>query len=171
MTPDRLRSVGRTTALVVAAVLLQVTLMADLGLLGVRPELLLLLIGATALVAGPSKGCIIGFWAGLAYDMFLQTPFGMVALVYTIVGYAAGQTRQVVVDHHGSVRAGLLAGTTAVGVGLHAVVALILDEAAVSVWQVLRIAIVAGFVNGALARPAVRVVDWVLRDDERGSLR
>ncbi len=171
MTPDRLQRFGRTTVLVVVAVLLQVTLVADLSLLGVRPELLLLVIGATALVAGPSKGCIVGFWAGLAYDMFLQTPFGMVALVYSIVGYGAGQARQVVVDHHGSVRAGLLAGTTVVGVVLHASVALLLDEAAVSAGRVLWITIVAGFVNGALARPAARVVAWAVRDDERGVLR
>jgi rod shape-determining protein MreD len=171
VTPDRLQRFGRTTVLVVVAVLLQVTLVADLSLLGVRPELLLLVIGATALVAGPSKGCIVGFWAGLAYDMFLQTPFGMVALVYSIVGYGAGQARQVVVDHHGSVRAGLLAGTTVVGVVLHASVALLLDEAAVSAGRVLWITIVAGFVNGALARPAARVVAWAVRDDERGVLR
>jgi len=168
VTPGWGRALLRAVVVIVSAVLLQVTLMADLGLLGVRPELLLLVVGATALVAGPAKGCVIGFWAGLAYDLFLQTPFGMVALVYTVVGYLAGQTRQVVVDHHGSVRAGLVAGTTVVGVVLHAGVALLLDETAISAWEIIRFAVVAGFVNGALARPAVRVVGWAVRDEERG---
>ena len=36
--------------------------------------------------AGPDRGAVVGFFAGLGYDVFLQTPFGLSALVYCVGG-------------------------------------------------------------------------------------
>jgi rod shape-determining protein MreD len=57
---------------------------------GVHPDLLWLLPITAALADGPETGGIVGFWAGLAFDLVLPTPFGLSALVGCLLGYAVG---------------------------------------------------------------------------------
>jgi rod shape-determining protein MreD len=73
-----------------AALVLQVSLFAELRVLDVTADLMLLLAVAAGLSGGPERGASVGFAAGLGYDLFLSTPFGMSALAYTLVGYGVG---------------------------------------------------------------------------------
>lgn len=45
---------------------------------------------AVAIVGGPEHGAIVGFASGLIIDLYTTTPFGLTALVYTILGYVIG---------------------------------------------------------------------------------
>lgn len=76
--------------LVVVALVLQMAAVADLPVLGAVGDLLLLLTVAVAFVDGPDQGATVGFAAGVAYDLVLDTPFGLSALVYAIVGFLVG---------------------------------------------------------------------------------
>jgi rod shape-determining protein MreD len=72
------------------ALMVQQTMMVALRVGGVHPDLLWLLPITAALADGPETGGIVGFWAGLAFDLVLPTPFGLSALVGCLLGYAVG---------------------------------------------------------------------------------
>ncbi|MGK5532729.1 rod shape-determining protein MreD [Streptomyces sp. URMC 129] len=83
------------TVLVVAALVLQVCVLARFGLPGAVPDLLLLTVLALALVYGHVGGCLVGFFAGLLADLAppADHAVGRYALVLCVVGYAAGLTK------------------------------------------------------------------------------
>jgi rod shape-determining protein MreD len=87
------RRVLMLAAVVVAAALLQTTVLAELRLAGVRPDLLVLSVVAVAMASGPTSGAVFGFSAGLVADLLFDLPVGVSALVYTAVGFAVGTVR------------------------------------------------------------------------------
>jgi rod shape-determining protein MreD len=80
----------RLPALVLATVLVQVAVFPHWRVLGVVPELGLVLAVAAAFRFGPETGALTGFAAGLLYDLFLATPAGLSALAYALTAYAVG---------------------------------------------------------------------------------
>ncbi len=81
---------ARLALVVVLLVLMQVTLFPHLRIAGVAPELGLVVAVAVGYHDGPEAGAIVGFCAGFAFDLFLETPIGLHALSYALVGYGAG---------------------------------------------------------------------------------
>lgn len=75
---------------IVTALLLQTAVLARLPLPGGVPDLLLVLVVAFALVEGPLAGSVTGFATGLLADLGADHEIGRAALVYALVGYAAG---------------------------------------------------------------------------------
>lgn len=81
--------------MVLLAVALQSTLLARLTLLGVIPQLVLVVAVSLAFLDGPRVGLVVGFAGGLLQDLLLpQSIIGLTALVYTLVGYGVGSLRQ-----------------------------------------------------------------------------
>lgn len=80
----------KSTLILLAALFLQVAIVSDLEAFGAVGDLLLLVTVAAALVDGADRGVTFGFVAGLLYDLVLDTPFGLSALTYALVGYAVG---------------------------------------------------------------------------------
>jgi rod shape-determining protein MreD len=80
----------RATLIVVLAVVLQMAVVADLRVGGAVADLVLAVVVAAGLTGGPDRGATYGFAAGVAYDLVLDTPFGLTALSYALVGYAVG---------------------------------------------------------------------------------
>ena len=64
--------------------------MASLRSAGLPNDLLLLLPISAAIVAGSERGALVGFIAGMLADLFLETPLGLSALTYSVVGFALG---------------------------------------------------------------------------------
>lgn len=83
----------RVALLVTAAVVLQAGVFPDLRLLGVVPDLGLLVAVSVSYRDGPEAGAVVGFAAGLGYDLFLQTPLGLSALSYALTAYLVGVLR------------------------------------------------------------------------------
>lgn len=79
--------------LVVAAVIIQVTLLSRLGLPGATPDLVVVTVVAIALAMGPAQGAVAGFVAGVLLDMAppSDTLWGVNALVYLGIGYLTGR--------------------------------------------------------------------------------
>jgi len=71
-------------------VVVQVAVFPHLRLFGVVPDLGLLLGVAIAYRHGPEAGALGGFGAGLAYDLFLETPAGLSALAYALTAHGVG---------------------------------------------------------------------------------
>ena len=84
------RSIVRVALVIFVVLMVQQTMMVALRIGGVHPDLLWLLPITAALADGPETGGIVGFWAGLAFDLVLPTPFGLSALVGCLLGYAVG---------------------------------------------------------------------------------
>ncbi|MEZ0065713.1 rod shape-determining protein MreD [Streptacidiphilus sp. MAP12-20] len=84
-----------SAALVVFAMVVQVSVLSRLGLPGAVPDLLLLVVIGLALVYGHVTGCLIGFFAGLFADLAPPSDHavGRYALVLCLVGYIAGLLR------------------------------------------------------------------------------
>lgn len=82
--------VVRLSVVVVAAEVLQQTVLDPLRLHGAHADVLLLVEVAAGYVAGPDRGAGIGFVVGLVADCFLPTPFGLSALVGCLLGWVAG---------------------------------------------------------------------------------
>ena len=80
----------RLALLVFMMWLLQVAVFPHLRLFGVVPDLGLLVAVAVGYQSGPEGGAIVGFAAGFGYDLILETPLGLNALTYALVGYGAG---------------------------------------------------------------------------------
>ena len=83
------------TGVVIIALALQSTLLARVTLLGVIPQLVLVVVVSLAYLEGERVGLVMGFFGGLLQDLLLfQSIIGLTALVYTLVGYAVGVFRQ-----------------------------------------------------------------------------
>ena len=75
------------------ALLLQVTVLARLSFLGAKPYLVLVAVICFALSDGPGTGMGAGFGVGLYMDLLGSHTLGLLALVFCVVGYAAGVIR------------------------------------------------------------------------------
>ena len=87
------------TAVLVVAVLVQSTVLAELRLAGVRPDLLVLAVVAVAMASDAATGAVFGFVTGLVADLLFDLPVGVSALVYTAAGFAVGTVRVYVTSH------------------------------------------------------------------------
>jgi rod shape-determining protein MreD len=83
----------RLVAFLAVVVIVQVTVFPHLQIFGVVPDLGLLVAIAVGYREGPEWGASAGFVAGFGYDLFLETPLGLCALSYALVGYATGTLR------------------------------------------------------------------------------
>ena len=88
--PSPLIVAVRTSFVIITALTLQLGVLSSFAPFGVQADLLLLVAIGGGIAAGPDRGAAIGFAAGIAYDLMLQTPFGLSALTYAIVAYLVG---------------------------------------------------------------------------------
>lgn len=84
----------RVALVIFVALILQISLFSQVRLSGVAPELLLLVAVLAGFNAGPDRGAVIGFCAGLAYDIVLDTPLGLSALTFCLVAHAVGSLEE-----------------------------------------------------------------------------
>ena len=84
-------------AMVLTALLLQAVVVNRLQLPGSGPDLLVLIVVAFALGAGPTYGVLLGFLTGLAADVLppADHTLGRLARAYAVVGYLAGLVEDV----------------------------------------------------------------------------
>ncbi len=161
MTATRALVVARVTAVVALLALLQVAFFSQLRMGGVAPDLLLAVAVATAVVAGPDRGAIVGFFAGLIFDLFLDTPLGLSALTYSVVAYATGLFQLPLAAHPRWWRVGSVAAASAVGIALWASLGVVLGQDYLLGMPVPRVAITLGLLNGLLAVPVLSIAGWL----------
>lgn len=128
------------TALVTAAVVLQVGVFTHLSIAGVVPNLVLLVVVAAALTRGPEFAATLGFLSGLALDLAPPADHvaGRWALALVVVGYLAGRVRQ---DAGGSALAAVVtvAASSFVGTSIFALTGMLLRDPAVPVVDALQV--------------------------------
>lgn len=77
-------------ALMTGGVILQSTLLTRIAILGVRPDLALVVLVFVALRRGSMTGQVAGFAAGVVEDLVSASPAGFHMLLRTLVGYLYG---------------------------------------------------------------------------------
>jgi rod shape-determining protein MreD len=156
------RDVSRVGLVVLLFVIVQQTLMLDLRVGGVHPDIMVLLPIAAGIVGGPARGASMGFGAGLVADLFLPTPFGLSALVGSLVGFGVG-AMTLALDRSALWLAPLVAlGASATYEALYAVLGSVLGQPQMLHVDLLRIIVVVSVTNAVLAVPALRLVTWAL---------
>jgi rod shape-determining protein MreD len=128
------------TAVLLVAVVLQVSFFGFFSYQGVAPNLVLLVVVSAGLVRGPELGAVLGLVGGLALDLVPPADHtaGRWALGLVLVGYLAGSVRR------DSGRSSLLALATVaagsfVGTSVFALSGMVLRDPAVPVSEALAV--------------------------------
>ncbi|MBV9325148.1 MAG: rod shape-determining protein MreD [Chloroflexi bacterium] len=77
-------------ALLAFAALLQSVLGPSLPLVRGRPDLVLVVVLAWAMLRGSGEGALVGFLGGMLLDSVTYTPFGINTALFGLIGYCAG---------------------------------------------------------------------------------
>lgn len=153
-----LRAVLVGVVLVVALVL-QTTVFPLLPTGWFRPDLLLLVAVAFALVDGPLPGVRIGFAAGLLTDLMVAlSPAGIAALVYTGVGYLVGSIRPYLAATSMSAPLIVAFGSGLIGTLAYGLIALLLGDERLSSTVLLQVSSAVALYNVVLAVPVFALV-------------
>jgi rod shape-determining protein MreD len=153
---------GRVVLVVAAVLIVQQALMAGLRIDGAHPDLMLLLPIAFGLAGGSERGAAMGFVAGLLADLFVGTPFGLSALVYTLVGFGVGMSEGDRLG--GGWWATPLTATVASagGVLLYAGLGAAVGEGQMLHQHLVTVTFVVAVVNGLLSAPTARLASWAM---------
>jgi len=170
---ERLSAVGRArlTLLIAVVLTLQVAMIGPITIDGVHPDLMLLLAAVGGATGGPARGALIGFGCGLLSDLFLETPFGLSALTFCIVGYAVGLFQGLVLRSSWWIVALASLLGTAGGEFLYALIGAIVGQPQTLSDELPRIIGIVSLINAVLSVPATRLMSWATESSGAAAAR
>ncbi len=156
------RSMLRVAFVIFVVLMVQQTVMVALRIGGAHPDLLWLIPITAALLDGPETGAIVGFWAGLAFDLVLPTPFGLSALVGCLLGFSVGSLTTAVDPRAAWLKpVAALTGSVAADM-LFAVLGAILGQQQMVQVDFLTLFVVVGVSSLIFVLPVNRLMRWAL---------
>ncbi len=156
------RSMVRVALVIFVVLMVQQTVVVALRVGGVHPDLVWLLPISAALLDGPETGAIVGFWAGLSFDLVLPTPFGLSALVGCLLGYVTGSLTAPVDPRAAWLKpVAALTGSVAADM-LFAVLGAIFGQEQMVQIDFLSLFLVVGISSVVLILPVNRLMRWAL---------
>lgn len=144
------------------ALSLHQSLFAGIRIGDAHPQVMLLLAVAGGLLAGSERGAVIGFVAGLLADLFVQTPLGLSALTYALIGFTVGGVQSAIIRSAWWIAPATAVVASAAGVVLYGLAGALIGQ---SHFVSPRLLVVAGWVaamNGLLAVPVTRAMGWAM---------
>jgi rod shape-determining protein MreD len=87
-------------AIIVVALLIQLTLINSITILGLKPDLIMVVVVVFSLLKGEKEGSISGFASGLLQDIFSTGLLGINALAKTVVGFFCGIVKEKIFHEH-----------------------------------------------------------------------
>lgn len=154
---------ARITLIFLLTLVVHLTVLSRIRVLGVRPDALLLLAVAAGLVGGTERGAVAGFLSGLLADLFLQSPFGLSALVYSLVGFSVGTVQSAILRAAWWIPVVTALAASTAGTVLYALVAAMVGQPEFVSPRLPLIAGLVGVMNAVLAPVAVRLLSWSFR--------
>lgn len=151
----------RLPPVLLGAVVLHTVVLPQLRLFGVAADLLLLVAIAAGLSAGADRGAVVGFVAGLLADCFLQTPFGLSALTYSLVAYGVGAFQSTILHVGRWIPVLVTMVASVLGVALFAAAGVVLGQDHLISPRLATIAGVVAVLNGLASPLMVRLMRWV----------
>ncbi len=87
-------------AIIVVALVIQLTLINSVTILGIKPDLILIVVVVFSLLKGAKEGTISGFTSGLLQDIFSTGLLGINALAKTVTGFTCGILKEKIFYEH-----------------------------------------------------------------------
>jgi len=88
------------SAIIVVALLIQLTLINSITILGLKPDLMMVVVVVFSLLKGEKEGTISGFASGLLQDIFSTGLLGINALAKTVIGFICGILKEKIFHEH-----------------------------------------------------------------------
>lgn len=158
----------KVALVIVLAMVVQDAVLNQIAVLGSHPDVMILLPATAGIVGGAEIGAVMGFFAGIAADLLLVTPFGLSAVVYVVVGYAVGSFVASPFGHdfyNARIFGAFLSAI--VGTLVYAIVAAFIGQPGILTSQLIVTTFVVGIAALALAPVVYALWDWALRDVRR----
>jgi rod shape-determining protein MreD len=164
----------RVAGLLVVALVLQTSVVADFRILGACADLMLLCTVCAALVGGPELGGLVGFAAGFLADLFLTTtPVGLSALTFSVVGYAVGSIRGSVLQEGWLLAPATALVASAAGVIIFVLAGVMVGQSqltSMGTVEIVKTATLVGIMNAIIAVPVCRVMGWAATGTPRAGV-
>lgn len=87
-------------AIIVVALVIQLTLINSVTILGLKPDLIMVVVVVFSLRKGEKEGTISGFASGLLQDIFSTSLLGINALAKTVIGFTCGILKEEIFHEH-----------------------------------------------------------------------
>jgi rod shape-determining protein MreD len=167
------KAVVRVAIILLSAAVLERGLFSQLRIHGVAADVLLLVAISAGMIGGSDDGAIVGFFAGLTLDLLVQTPLGLSALSYCVVGYVVGLAQGAVVRSTRWQPPALAFAASVLGVVLYVVASLVVGRSGLFNRHLITIIVVVASVNAVLIGPMNRAMRWALGEasSRRAALR
>ena len=155
----------RLPPVLIAAVVVHTAVSPNLRVFGVAVDVMLLLTVASGIAAGAERGAAVGFVCGVLADCFLQTPFGLSALTYALVGYGVGVFQTGVLHSSWWIPAITSAVASAGAVVIFVGLGVVVGQDQLLSTRLIEVAAVIALLHALLAPPAVRLMRWAVAGD------
>ena len=133
MSRQRQIFVGVTVAL---AFILQLAVLPQFKLLGVQPDLILVVAVVVAVQDGPVAGAVVGFCGGLLQDIASPQVMGVSALTKTLAAFFAGMMKDFFMTYSILLPVVLVLLATVFEMGVHQVVMVVLGQESLAPFKV-----------------------------------
>ena len=136
-------------------------LFVQIPVFGVIAVPLLLVAIAAGIAGGADRGAIVGFFAGLTFDLLLPLGvLGLNALCFCLVGLVVGRYQTTVVRSATWMKVAIAALASAGGMVLYVGIGQLVSQVNLTQRPIWPVIVVVSVINGLLAPPAVRVMRW-----------
>lgn len=152
----------RVPPVLLVVLVLHTAVFPQLRVFDVAADVLLLVAIVSGIVAGPERGATMGFVAGLLADSLLQTPFGLSALAYSLVGWWVGSMQTRILHATWWIPVLTAAVATAGGTLLFAVLGAVVGQDQLISWRLVPIMGVTALWSAVLSPPMTRLFRWAL---------
>jgi rod shape-determining protein MreD len=150
----------RVPLVVLTALIVDLSVLTRIRVAGTMADLMLLLAVAAGITGGPVRGAVVGFVSGMAVDLFLQTPFGLSALVFSLVGYAVGTAEAGILRSSWWIPVLTAFVASAAGELAFALVASVVGDTRLVTGRLWLTIVLVGAMNALLAPLTIRTMGW-----------
>lgn len=160
----------RLLVVLFAALVLHQSLFVTLRVDDTHPQVMLAVAVAGGLLAGAERGALIGFTAGMLADLFVQTPLGLSALTFALVGFVVGSVQTGIVHTAWWIAPLTTLMASFAGVLVYGLLGALIGQAHFVSPRLVILAAGVGAMNATLAVPVVRAMGWALDTRSDGAL-
>ncbi len=153
---------ARSAGVLLLLLELQLHIVNGISILGRHPLILLLIPIGAAIEGDGTRAAIAGFIGGLVLDLYLESPLGLSALVFAIVGYGVASFERGVIRADRWLQPAVAGIASAVGVLGIGVASAIFGHPEYFGVSLIGAVLVVGIANTIFATPVVRLVRWAL---------
>ncbi len=155
---------ARVAFVLLIAAVLERGLFSQLRVGGAAADIMLLMAISAGIVGGADRGAVVGFFAGLFLDLLVQSPLGLYALVYCVVGYVVGAAHTAVVRTSRWEPVVLAVLASVVGVALYVLASFMVGRSGLINQHLLVVMAVVAVANALLVPFTNRAMRWALGD-------